>query len=344
LLFTILLKMSLLYLTVGIFIFFVTAADLVKTTLSSNGGGVITFFISKSVWKAFFTVAKKNAKSKILEYAGVAILLSTLLVWVIGMWIGIFLTLPSDQSSVQSSSTLIDATPLEKLYFAGYCLFTLGNGDFKPTTDEWRLVTNFTTFSGLAFITTSITYFIPVLSAVNFQSKLSLYIHGMGKTPEEIVTNSWNGTNFSSFIDTIPDLGQMLMQHSLNHHSYPVIHYFHNSNQQLSIILSIGKLEEAYHILTHKVVQNTDIDQLKFSILRTALDHYIETVKGTYTKGDSKKDRVPSPNLKQLAQQGIPLVPENENALFNKEYLQRREDLSILLENNGWTWKDVYNH
>ncbi|GAA4437054.1 potassium channel family protein [Pontibacter saemangeumensis] len=331
--------MNYLYLVLGILLFVLTVMDLIKTTFSSNGGGKITSAVSKGVWNVFFVASGKNGRSKLLSYAGPAVLISILLVWIIGLWGGMFLMLLSDKNSIVKSSTLVVATPLEKLYYAGFTLSTLGVGDYIATTDSWRIVTSLAAFSGLAFITASITYFVPVLSAVGLQSKLSLYISGMGKTPQQLILNSWNGKDFSSFFDTVSDLCQMLMQHTMNHHSYPVIHYFHNNKVKLAITPAIVLLDEAFHLLKC----TSSKDELKMEMLQTTLDTYLETMRESFLKNDEAHSDAPTPVLEPLQKQG--LLQENTEQVkqvFEREQKDRRKLLTALLEKDGWSWKQVY--
>ncbi|MFD2512465.1 potassium channel family protein [Pontibacter locisalis] len=331
--------MNYLYLILGILLFVLTVMDLIKTTFSSNGGGKITGAVSKGVWKLFFVASGKNGRPKLLSYAGPAVLISILLVWIIGLWSGLFLMLLSDKDSIVNSSTLTATSPLEKLYYAGFTLSTLGVGDYKATTDAWRIVTSLVAFSGLAFITASITYFVPVLSAVGLQSKLSLYISSMGKTPQQLLLNSWNGKDFSSFYDNVSDLCQMLMQHTMNHHSYPVIHYFHNSKVKLAIAPAIVLLDESYHLLELTGAK----DKLKIEMLQTTLKTYKETMKESFLKNAKAHGAAPTPDLTQLYKAGIPVKePEQVKQVFEQELQEHRQLLTALLEKDGWTWKEVY--
>ncbi|MHA6250025.1 potassium channel family protein [Pontibacter sp. CAU 1760] len=335
--------MNLLYFIPGLLVYLVTLLDLIKTTFSSNGGGMITSLVAKAVWKAFFLVSGKDGKARILTYAGPAVLLSVLLVWVIGIWAGFFLLLMADPDAVQKSTTLALATPLEKLYYAGFTLFTLGVGDYVATTDFWRILTDVAGFTGLAFITASITYFVPVLSAVGLQSKLSLYLNSMGKTPQRILANSWDGEGFSAFFDNVSDICQMLMQHTINHHSYPVIHYFHNSNPRHSIAPAIALLDETHRLLRHAVDKRAVTDDLRMTMLQAALDDYLDMVKGSFIKDASTAKQAPVPDLSLLKQVGIPLQNENDDrqAIASNED-KRRELLTLLLQKDGWGWAEVY--
>nr|WP_262921695.1 potassium channel family protein [Pontibacter ruber] len=335
--------MNILYLFLGVLIFTLIALDIIKTTFSSSGGGRITELVSRTVWKIFFFVSGKKGRAKLLEYAGPSILTSTLLTWVLGLWAGLFLMLLSDPDSVVNSTTLSSASPLEKLYYAGFTLSTLGVGDYVASNDLWRIITSVTAFSGLAFITASLTYFVQVLSAVGLQSKFSLYINSMGKSPQQILVNSWDGKGFSSFFDNVSDICQMLIQHTVNHHSFPVVHYFHNSQPKLSVAPAIVLLDEAHQLLKQTVSQDVVKDELKMAVLQTALDSYLEMVKGNFMKNTSPKADAPMPDLWQLEQKEIPLKGKNEVAeIFKQDLKDRRKLLTSLLEMDGWYWKDVY--
>ncbi|MER2999209.1 potassium channel family protein [Pontibacter populi] len=332
--------MNTLYLILGLLLFIVTVMDLIKTTFSSNGGGMITNTVSKAVWKIFFALAGKDGKSSALSYTGPAVLISILLVWIIGLWGALFLLLLSDKDSIVNSSTLVIASPLEKLYYAGFTLSTLGVGDYIATTNAWRIITSLAAFSGLAFITASITYFVPVLSAVGLQSKLSLYISSMGKTPQLILVNSWDGKDFSSFFDTTSDLCQMLMQHTMNHHSYPVIHYFHNNQVKLAIAPAIVLLDEAYHLLELAGAK----DELKMEMLQITLKTYKETMKESFLKNTKAHREAPTPDLAQLHKAGIPVKDTDQvKQVFEQELHEHRQLLTSLLEKDGWSWKEVYD-
>lgn len=335
--------MSLFYLCLGVLLFAITALDIIKTTFSSNGGGKITDSVTLVVWKSFFFAAGRNGRSGLLQYAGPTVLVSILFIWVVGLWAGLFLVLLSDADSIVNSKTMSSASVLEKLYYAGFSLSTLGVGDFIASSIIWRIVTSVSAFSGLVFITASITYFVPVLQAVGLQSKLSLYINSMGKTPQEILANSWNGKDFSGFFENVPDICQMVMQHTMNHHSYPVIHYFHNSKAKLAVTPAIVLLDETCQLLKHAVSQSAEIDKLKMTMLQTTLDAYLEMVRGSYLKHVSPKESAPTPDLGQLEEQEIPLKKQEEaKHAFDVDLQERRKSLSALLEMNGWSWQEVY--
>ncbi len=237
------------FLILGILLFLVTAIDITKTTLSSRGGGLLTNGVSRLVWFGFFAAARRRGGSKLLEYAGQTVLLSVLLTWIACLWMSLFLMLASDSSSVVNSTTKVAADLWETFYYAGFTLSTLGVGDYAAAGNGWRILTSAAAFCGLTFITAAITYIVPVVSAVSLQNQLSLLITSMGRTPQDILINSWNGSDFSRFYDNASDLRQMLVEHTLNHHAYPVIRCFHNSDASKNVIPAVATLDEVLRLL-----------------------------------------------------------------------------------------------
>jgi hypothetical protein len=334
--------MQLLYAAAGVVIIIIVLQDLVTTTLSFQGGGRLTNFISDTIWRLCLFFAKKNGRSPILEHVGHILLIVIILTWVVGMWLGAFLLLQSDPASVLNSNTDAPTNAWEKLYFAGYTLSTMGNGDYKPGSHIWDITTNLLAFSGLAFITISITYIMPVLSAVILQVKLSVFISSMGETPQQVLINGWNGENFDRLLKNDATISELLIQHSENHKAYPIIHYFHNSDLKKAIILNLAMLDEAISMLQHVVEQDTRPDRKDLSLLRGSLDFYLKVLKQDQ---QIETNSMPSPpDWSALRNERIPLDADCLDDFNSNEKLNsRRRVLAHLLEEDGWRWQDVYS-
>ncbi len=330
--------MNYLFLGAGAVLSVLVIADIIKTVFSTRGAGSLSSATIWLVWTPFFAAAKKRGGSKLLEYAGPSMLVSILGVWIIGLWLGFFLLLMADTGSVVSSSTESPTTPLEKLYYAGFTVATLGVGDYKASADVWRLLTDIAAFAGLAFITTAITYFVQVLSAVTVQNKLSLYVNSMGPTPQDILINSWTGETFDPFYSHVANLNEMLIEHITNHHSFPVIHYFHASDPEMAVIPAIVRLDETCHLLLGAETSGSHERQLALHMLRETLDQYVKMVESGFMSTMRPSSSPPTPDLAPLARQGITI----NLAKAMKSGSRRREIMTALLERDGWSWKDVY--
>ncbi|WP_421681707.1 potassium channel family protein [Stutzerimonas urumqiensis] len=326
----------------GILLFLLVAMDITKTTFSTRGGGMLTSGLSRLIWHTFFLLARGRGQSRLLEYAGQTAVLSVLLSWIACLWLSLFLMLLSDPGSVVDGTTQVAANLWETLYYAGFTLSTLGVGDYAASSDGWRVLTSVAAFCGLTFITAAITYIVPVLSAVSLQNQLSLFISSMGRTPQDILINSWNGRDFSACFENATDLRQMLVEHTLNHHAYPVIHCYHNRHAGKNIIPAFATFDEAMRLLDYVSTQVPQ-DGLKRRMLRSALDQYLVLQRTHYLAKTDADMHLPPMQLAALQAAGIPLKPADQQPDPRKE-AERRVVLSKLLRAAGWHWTDIYGN
>ncbi len=189
--------MELVFLIPGILLLIVVTIDLVSTILLMSGGGIISNLISKGIWKILYRLSHRDARSSLLRKAGIVILVAIFFTWIFLIWTGFSLIYLSDIDSVIDTSTEEITNTIGKIYFVGYTISSLGNGDLKSGSDPWRIFSNVMSLYGTFFITLSISYLIPVLAAVIKKRALSGYIYQLGKTPLEILKNGWNGKDFS---------------------------------------------------------------------------------------------------------------------------------------------------
>ncbi len=328
------------FLVLGILLFLLVAADIVKTTLSMRGGGMITNRVSRLLWRLFFLAAGRKGESKLLEYTGQCVLIGVLLSWVACLWLSLFLMLASDPGSVINGTTKTPADLWQTAYYAGYTLSTLGVGDYVAASDGWRMVTSAAAFCGLIFITMAITYIVPVLSAVSVQRQLSIQVTDMGGTPQQILLNSWNGEDCSAFYVSATDLAQMLVEHTLNYHAYPVVHCFHDRHPDKSLIPAIARLDETLWLLGQ-----IDADKpqrgLKHKQLESAIDRHLALLQSNFGFHASRNDAdEPEVDLAALRQAGIRFRQADVEPDASRA--KRRALLHGLMESDGWNWSAVY--
>src|SRR5665811_799368 len=137
----------------GIFLILFIFADIIFTTFSMEGGGKMTDFLMREIWKIFFWISGHQGKNKLLNYAGLGMMILLILFWGLSIWIGAFLVFASDPASIIKSGTGAAATLLEKFYYSGYVLTTMGLGDQEPINGSWGIVSSLFSFFGLVFIT-----------------------------------------------------------------------------------------------------------------------------------------------------------------------------------------------
>ncbi|WP_300442064.1 potassium channel family protein [Christiangramia sp.] len=331
--------MEILLIIGGVLIYFFTALDIVQTTLSMQGGGWITSRYSHKFWDLFRKATGNDGRKKILSHAGYLLLISILLIWVLLLWLSFVLLLSSSEGSILNSTTRISAGLIEKIYYAGFTISTLGVGDYIASSNTWRILSAVYSFTGLILLTMSVTYFIPLLSAVIEQRKLGIRLSNLGNSPEEILINSWNGKDFAQFTDMIEDLSESLVQHSQNHRAYPVIHYFHNWKEKNAVILQLARLHEALYLLKYEISEEIRPDLIKLKPLEVAIQNYTEVILEV-THLNVLEETPPLARTDTLREQGL-LLENRKEISVTGELKKTRRIFQTLVQQDGWTWELV---
>ncbi len=268
---------QMIYLIAGIIIIFVVAADIIYTVLSSNGAGYFSKYAMKNIAAVFQFPARRTGSRKILKFAGVSVLSVITVIWILLLWLGVFLIFLYDQNSVLDSTTLIPAGMVDRFYFSGYLLSTLGNGDFKPQTGIWQIAATLFTFSGFIFLTTGITYFVSILSAVTEKRLAAISIFNLGKSATEIGSAIKNLHRAGQLMSEVSSLKNHINRLTLNHTSYPISHYFFALEKNRSISLAAAELNQALEDLQADEKQDENLSA-QLDALRESLDNYLQTL------------------------------------------------------------------
>ncbi|MFD2999058.1 potassium channel family protein [Pontibacter toksunensis] len=325
------------YLVLGILIVLFTAVDLIYTTFAPRGAGLISGPVTFIIWRIFYYAGKLFKGRAPLTGAGIVIVFSILITWVILLWAGNVFILSSDKESVVDSTTMLPADLMERVYFTGYTLSTLGNGDFKAGTDGWRIFAAIISFSGLMFITIAITYMVPVLSAVTKRRALSIQIASIGNSPQRILLNNWNGENFRKLEDQFQNLSQEIIHQGQMHLSYPVLHYFQHKDKEASLLPNLAALDEAITILLLYVPEHMRPQDQFLIPLRKAITTFIQSLTSLFINAD--KINVPAIQIDELQEARLPLLQPDIKKI--EQLSKRRRSLKYMVEYNGWKWKEI---
>ncbi|MCP9200544.1 potassium channel family protein [Gramella sp. GC03-9] len=326
------------YFIVGVILYFAIVLDILQTTLSMQGGGWITSKFSHHFWKFFLAISGRNGKSKVLAHTGYFLLIFIVLIWVLILWASLILILSAYPGSILDSTTQMPTNIWQKVYYSGFTISTLGMGDFVPSTNVWRIITSIYSFTGLILLTMSVTYFIPVLSAVIDQRKLGIKLSTLGSSPEEIVINGWNGKDFNCLLRKIDNISDLIIKYSQQHRAYPVIHYFHNVKEKNAIILQLAKLYEALSILSVHVKEEIRPEENDLKPLVIAFENYFEVL-AEVTHISTGKSVPPLPGRNKLIEKQ--LVLDLQNYDFSEDVNLNRKIFKTLVHQDGWDWKQV---
>ncbi|ADB63119.1 Ion transport 2 domain protein (plasmid) [Haloterrigena turkmenica DSM 5511] len=327
--------MNLAYLTLGVALLAATVIDIVWTTLWIEGGaGPLTSRLMVWTWQTLRRIGGQNAG--LLSLSGALLFVLNLTVWIVLLWVGWTLVFASAENAIIDTLNRGSVSWSDRLYFTGYTIFTLGNGDFAPRTGRWQIVTILATGSGLLFVTLSVTYALSVLEAVTQKRAFASTMSGFGTHGEEIVRTSWTGEEFRGLEVPLNSVASQLATLTENHKAYPILHYVHSARPDRAPIVEIVVLNEALTLLRFGVPERQRPNEITVRNARTSVEHYLETLhEGFVGPAD---DSPPSPDLRSLREAGIPTVSDDEFETALDELETRRRLLYGLVESDAREW------
>lgn len=315
-----------LYLGIGIFILLLTIYDFFFTTLSGSGAGFLSQHISISSDKIIQLVVRTFGRG-VYKIHGLFINLTILAAWILLIWGGLFLVYSWDPEAITNSSGR-PANLVERLYYTGYILSTLGLGNFKPTSGFFEIVTAMFSFFGFIFFTSSMTYFISVSSALVNKRTLAKSIFNLGKSPEEIA-KKFLSLDSSYAYQQLLTLQEMIDKHSVNHHAYPVIHFYTEAEPKDCLSLNLARLDEAFSILIDS--SNAGELQQELEPARSSITYFLENLDKNFS--DSL------PTVKNPADEAK--FPNKGSVLKGEDLENRRRILEKLFKSEGFNWENV---
>lgn len=328
--------MNYLLIAAGLGVLMLVLVDIFKTVVHVHGGGWISHYLARSVWRAVYFLSGKNARSPLLNYAGGLVLMVLIVNWNVLLWTGYSLIFISTPGSVVDAITGEQTGIIGKIYYVGYVLTTLGNGDMQSGSDAWRLVTNVMAMNSLVFLSLGISYVVPVLEAVIDKRTLAAHIQKLGSTPQEIIQNGYTGKGFEPLYGRFATLESMLIKHGERHLAYPILHYFHSNIRWHSLHISIAVLSEACDI-QEAYGLDTSEQAYAWKILRKSIVHLEAQHAGGF--GPVGSDPPPFDYF-----EGLPASLQegrDPHPALTEERDGQRARLRDYIINDGWEWEDV---
>src|SRR5690606_23751663 len=141
------------------------------------------------------------------------LLMGTVVLWAFMLWAGWTLFFTVEDGAVLDSTSRAPATFVDRIYFAGFCLATLGTGDFVAGSSGWRLASVTCALSGLAALTLTMPYALSLISAATAKPQLALLIRCLGGSSTELLKNAWNGEDQSNLDDPLAQITPLILLH-----------------------------------------------------------------------------------------------------------------------------------
>lgn len=312
--------------------------DFYTTTMTLKGGGPLSSRLPHRLWRLCLHLHQRVGAPRLLSAAGPSLLLLMILVWFGLCWLGWLLIFSASAEAVVNADTLVPATWVERLYFAGYTLTTVGYGDFKANTSAAQIAAVFAGFNGLFLLTLAITYSMPILSASATRRQIALQINILGRNPDEIITRHNEQGSFSFLASQLQQLNTQIAAVSQQHLAYPILHYFHDNRRSHALPLNIACLQEACTAILFAFPQLPYATRAQLEATQAVIDDFVDNVRPVVAE---QRTDIPKPpactGLESLSQ-------AERTSLEVREYMQsqqRRRLLLGLIESDGWDWDDV---
>lgn len=259
------------YIVFGVILILLLMTDIVRTTLTTRGEGLISSFVSGTYRRVACSCIRTGHRPS--EVIG-SISISTLaLVWLAGLWAGWVLVFMGIPDAIAHSGDTSGVDLHDIIYFVGFTLSTLGTGDLFPTTPVAQIATVLSSFSGLLIVTLIVTYAISVVSAVVARRVLAykIYLNGGDKGGEgEFLTEFPDLEDFAAWVGGIKN---ELISCTEQRLAYPILDNFVSKDERFSLPVQLARLG----LIIYKESRNEDASQQtkkELNQLLSVLDRY----------------------------------------------------------------------
>jgi hypothetical protein len=336
--------MSVLLLVAGVLLIALTLLDALWTTLWLDGhAGPLAGRLSFGVHSAFVRLAGGHRRGgsgrvnhRLLSVTGPTVLVANVLLWVLLLWAGWAVLFSANPSSVVDSRTRAPASVVERIYFTGYTLATLGNGDFAPQGGGWQLATSVASLNGLLFLTLTVTYLLAVLEAVAGQRSFASQVYALGASAEDFVRNAWDGRGFGALELQLTSLVEQLNLITEQHQAYPMLHYCHTAEERHADATALVILDDALTLLRWGVAAECRPAPAALRVAREAVRGYLDASRSAHVS--PAEEEPPPPDLASVRGAGIPADPDDAFRAAGRELGERRRLLLGLLQSDARSW------
>jgi hypothetical protein len=287
-------------------------------------------------WVRRLILRLAGRRHRVLSMTGPFVLVTSVLVWATIPWIGWVLLFSSDSQSLIRAHEHTPAGIIDRIYFTGYTMFTLGNGDFTPNGKFWELATTWASLNGLFMLTLAVTYLLAIIEAVVGKRSFASQVWSLGRTPEEFVIHSWDGNSFRAIELQIVTLTEQLQLVTEQHHAYPMLHYYHEAKKKQSVSHNLAVFSEVLLIFAHGVDQSVRPAPSALISAQRTVEEFLDTLRSAYVTPSEKE--TPPPSLVKLTAAGIPTVSQDAlmEAIADRE--ERRDLLRGFLDSERRDW------
>lgn len=327
--------MHVLLYVIGALIVLFGALDPLWTTLWVDGNaGPLTRHHNSLLRRGILRLA--GGRHHVLSTTGPIVLVASVLVWAVVPWIGWVVLFSGDPRSLLHARLGTPADLVDRIYFTGYTMFTMGNGDFTPNGKFWEVATAWASLNGLFVLTLAVTYLLAIIQAVVAKRAFSAQVWALGHNADEFVLHCWDGRGFPAVEQQVISITEQLQVVTEQHHAYPMLHYYHAANKKQSVSHNLAVFSEVLLVLGQGVVPDVRPAPAALSCAQRSVEEFLQTLRSAYVKPSAKE--APAPSLVKLSAAGIPVMSNAEYSKAVAERDERRRLLRGFLDSEQREW------
>lgn len=331
--------MSLTLFFLGAALLFGIFIDMVQTTFGKGRSGWLTAPLSRALWRAALAAYRRRGHREVLNVAGPTILMMIPLLWTAVLWVGWIAIFSTDPHAVVEAQTRAPTGFWGKAYFAGMNIVTLGTGDMVGATPRWKVLSVIAAFSGLFTITLAVTYLVPIISAAAHRRQLAGYLSTLGRSVDEVLERSWNGKDFSALRSHLQTLCPMIERFTQQHLAYPALHFFHSSDRRTAAGPALARLYDALLVLEYCVPKESQPDPLLVKTAQRSIRQMLQTIFQSFDIR-IRPEHPPLPVCRTV-ERNFDVRSRAALSRLPEPYRDDRRALLALVEDDGWSWRDV---
>ena len=315
------------------------AVDVLQSTIG-YGNGPFVDRISGRMTDVLTRVGCRTGNRRLLAAIGFIHIASDFLLWLAALWAGWSLVFCGTPSAVVAGDGGGPAGYADRIYFAGYCISTLGIGDFRPGGPGWQFAAVLASLSGLVLVTFLLSVLIGILQAAQSRRQTAIYIRHLGASPVEIVTDSFDGRSCDPLKPHLDALTAELSQLEQQHRYFPIMHRFHSFSPREDIGVALVMLSEAMSILMVGIEGDPLVCPFTLEKTQRALHGFLATTDVLPMSADDVV--LPPAPLGSLRETGVPVVDAATFESRLEPWRPYRVRMNRVLTSGGWSWDIIH--
>lgn len=324
-------------LVVGVLLIAGAGLDFVLTAVTVGGrAGPISLRVATALHR-LTTHADLRRHPRLGLLVGPALLGSIFLTWLCSITVGWTLVFSTEGAISRSEGAVMSLVDPFEFVFA--TLLGRGGSLSLDTAEPlWTALEIVLGVMGVAFVTLSLAWVLPVVSGVATRREVAAKMAAMGTNAQDVLLTAWDGTSFGNLDLHLQALTTDLAALAQRQLAYPAIHYYHSHDWHTSLGPRLAVFDDALSLLA-LVGDTPGVPRSSTVSLRRVITDYLDAIGRTFLRDDVAPP--PPPAVDGLREVGLLECDDAELARRFDRISARRARLHAYVCHDGWEWEDA---